>query len=118
MHCQLVKKLADKHLESYSRWLNVHINKQSVSSLCDWLKEEVAIKVKAVEMAHGLNQKRSGDLKLPAYNKGDKRSRTYLAGRDRPNQYGPTGGDTKPPVQFPSGLTMVFGNVINSNRSR
>ena len=40
LHSQLVRKLHDRHLECYSRWLNVHNKEPAVTSLCDWLKEE------------------------------------------------------------------------------
>ena len=41
LHSLLVKKLADKQLESYSRWLMEQKCERSVLSLRDWLKEEV-----------------------------------------------------------------------------
>ena len=49
-----MKKLADTQVESYSRWLREHKQEWSVLSLRDWLKEEVRIRVEAVEMAHGI----------------------------------------------------------------
>ncbi|CAB3989251.1 Hypothetical predicted protein, partial [Paramuricea clavata] len=57
LHGQLVKKLSGQQVESYSRWLNVYSKTPSVTDLCEWLKKEVAIKMEAVEMAHGLEQK-------------------------------------------------------------
>ena len=48
LHSLLVKKFAD------SRWLREHKKGRSVFSLRDWLKEEVRIRVKAVEMARGI----------------------------------------------------------------
>ena len=49
------------HSIDYSRWLREHIKKhRSVLSLRDWLKEEVRIRVEAVEMAHGIEAKTVG----------------------------------------------------------
>ena len=61
LHGQLVKKLSGQQVESYSRWLNVHNKAPSVIHLCEWLEKEVAIKMEAVEMAHGLEQKPVSD---------------------------------------------------------
>ena len=57
LHSLLVKKLADRQVESYSRWLREHKCERSVLSLRDWLKEEVKIRVEAVEMLHGVGSK-------------------------------------------------------------
>ena len=54
LHSLLVKKLADTQVESHSHWLGEHKQEQLVLSLRDWLKEEVWIRVEAVEMAHGI----------------------------------------------------------------
>ena len=54
LHSLLVKKLADSQVESYSRWLREHKKDKSVLTLRDWLKEEVRVRVEAVEMAHGI----------------------------------------------------------------
>ena len=54
LHSLLVKKLADSQVESYSRRLREHKQESSVLSLRYWLKEEVRIRVEAVEMAHGI----------------------------------------------------------------
>ncbi|CAB3989002.1 Hypothetical predicted protein, partial [Paramuricea clavata] len=91
LHGQLVKKLSGQQVESYSRWLNVHSKTPSVTDLCEWLKKEVAIKMEAVEMAHGLEQKPLSD---PPFKKGNgSRSRTFLTEADR---Y----GQQRPPCQF------------------
>jgi len=37
----MVKKFADRQVESYSRWLREHEKDRSVLSLRNWLKEEV-----------------------------------------------------------------------------
>ena len=56
----LVKKFADCHVVSYSRWLRQNKKDRSVFSLRDWLKEEVRIRVEAVEMAHGIEAETVG----------------------------------------------------------
>ena len=57
LHSLLVKKLADKQVESCSRWLMEQKCEMSVLTLRDWLKEEVKIRVEAVEMSHGIDLK-------------------------------------------------------------
>ena len=52
LHSLLVKKFAHCQVVSYSRWLRENKKDRSVFSLRDWLKEEVRIRVEAVEMAH------------------------------------------------------------------
>jgi hypothetical protein len=54
LHSLLVKKLSDRHLEMYSRWLGEGSREQSVTSLSDWLKEEAKIRVEAMKMGHGV----------------------------------------------------------------
>lgn len=61
LHSLLVKKLSDRHLEMYSRWLGENDREQSVVSLRDWLKEEARIRIEALEMAHGFQQTPGGD---------------------------------------------------------
>jgi hypothetical protein len=91
LHGQLVKKLSGLQVESYSRWLNVHNKTPSVTNLCEWLKKEVAIKMEAVEMAHGLEQKPLSD---PSFKRGNGlRPRTFLTEVDK---Y----GQQRPPCQF------------------
>ena len=104
LHRQLVKKLSDRQLESYSRWLSTHSKEQSVICLCDWLKEEVTIKVEAAEMAYGLEQKYAESKGYQ--NKGDKpRFRSYRTGKQgsyesyQPNMSGNI-VDAKPPCAF------------------
>ena len=70
LHGQLVKKLSSQQVERYSRWLNMHSQTPSVTNLSDWLKKEVAIKMEAAEMAHGLEQKPLGD---PQFKRGKRR---------------------------------------------
>ena len=61
LHSLLVKKLAESQVERYSRWLREQNRERSVVSLKDWLKEEVRIRVEAVEMAYGLESKVKND---------------------------------------------------------
>ena len=56
-----MKKFADSQVEDYSRWLREHKKDRSVLSLRDWLKEEVRIRVEAVEMAHGIEAEAAGN---------------------------------------------------------
>ena len=60
LHSLLVKNFADSQVESYSRWLREHKKDRSVLSLRDWLKEEVRIRVEAVEMAHAIEAETVG----------------------------------------------------------
>ena len=61
LHSLLVKKLAESQVERYSRWLREQNRERSVVSLKDWLKEEVRIRVEAVEMADSLESKVKND---------------------------------------------------------
>ena len=81
LHGQLVKKLSNQQVESYSRWLNMHSKTPSVTNLCDWLKKEVAIKMEAAEMAHGLEQKPLGDSPFKRGN--GSRYRTFFTEVDK-----------------------------------
>jgi hypothetical protein len=54
LHSLLVKRLSVRRLGMYSTWLGEGIREQSVTSLSDWLKEEAKIRVKAMEMGHGV----------------------------------------------------------------
>ena len=60
LHSLLVKRLTDRQVESYSRWLGEKKREWSVLNLRDWLKEEVRIRVEAVEMVHGVVDKDDG----------------------------------------------------------
>ena len=82
LHSQLVKKLPGQQLESYSRWLNVHKEAPAVTSLCNWLKEEVAIKVEAKEMSHGLDEKSSQERRFNRGRHNDGRPRSYFTGAE------------------------------------
>ena len=54
LHSLLVKKLAENQVEKYSRSIQELTRERSVQSLKEWLKEEVLIRVEAMEMTHGL----------------------------------------------------------------
>ena len=92
LHGQLVKKLSSQQVESYSHWLNMHSKIPSVTNLSDWLKKEVAIKIEAAEMAHGLEQKPLGD---PQFKRGNgSRPRTFFTEVDKKSN------QLRPPCQF------------------
>ena len=57
LHSLMVKKLPDRQLENYSRWLNEHAREKSVTAFRDWLKDEVRFRVEAAEMANGIEPK-------------------------------------------------------------
>ena len=65
LHSRLVKKLPARNLECYSRWLSVNNKDPAVTSLPDWLKEEVEIRVEAKEMSHGLDDKPAPEQRFP-----------------------------------------------------
>lgn len=48
LHSLLVKKLSERQVENYSRWLSEQHKVRSVRALRDWLKEEVIIRVEAI----------------------------------------------------------------------
>ena len=55
LHSLMVKKLPDRQLENYSRWLNERARgKIRVTAFRDWLKDEVRFRVKGAEMANGI----------------------------------------------------------------
>ena len=84
--------MANQQVESYSRWLNMHNKTPSVTNLCDWLKKEVAIKMEAAEMAHGLEQKPLGDSPFKRGN--GSRSRTFFT------EVGKKSSQQRPPCLF------------------
>ena len=49
LHGVLVKKLGERQVESYSRWLRENKKERSVINFIEWLKEEVKIRVEAIE---------------------------------------------------------------------
>ena len=57
LHSLLVKKLPNRQLENYSRWLNERARQKSVISFRDGLKDEVRFRIEAAEMANGIEPK-------------------------------------------------------------
>jgi hypothetical protein len=111
LHGQLVKKLSGQQVESYSRWLNVHDRTPSVVNLCEWLKKEVAIKMEAVEIAHGLEQKSSDS---PFKRGSGLRPRTFFTDVEKH-------GQQKSPCQFCGQSNhpyMVLQEVCGIGRGR
>ena len=53
----MVKKLPDRQLENYSRWLDEREREKSVTAFRDWLKDEVRFRVEAAEMANEIEPK-------------------------------------------------------------
>ena len=83
MHSLLVKKLAENQVQEYSRWLQEQGQERSVLSLKDWLKEEVRIRVEAMEMAHGLTVTEKVDGWQPSNGNFNRRkSRNFHVGSD------------------------------------
>jgi len=78
LHSLLVKNLTERKLESYTRWMSEHDQARSVICLRDWLKEEVAIRVDAGEMAHGVDADGDKDHsgRIPKF-PGKKNRRTF-----------------------------------------
>ena len=65
LHSLMVKKLPDRQLENYSRWLNERAREKSVTAFRDWLRDEVRFRVEAAEMANGSEAKTFEHVKLP-----------------------------------------------------
>ena len=76
LYSLLVKKLTGHQLETYTRWMNEHSKERSVLSLRDWLKEEVSVRVEAIEMAHGIDpEERERNNRKPWIVKGGGRNK-------------------------------------------
>ncbi len=109
LHSLLVKKLTERLLESYTRWLSENSKERSVISLRDWLREEVAIRVEAVEMAYGLDNEDEVPYKGRITKDGGIGKKISLfAGSGDPrkrNQEGDPDGKRKPPCEFCGGST-------------
>ena len=107
-HSLLVKKLTDRQVESYSRWLGEQKLERSVLNLGDWLKEEVRIRVEAAEMVHGIVDKDAGKVDGSKGRIGSKfNGRAYFGG---------SGGRvviTSRRIRFVRGI-MEFGHVESS----
>ena len=65
LHSLMVKKLPDRQLENYSRWLNDRAREKSVTAFRDWLKDEVRFRVEAAEMANGIEPKTFEHIRPP-----------------------------------------------------
>ncbi|XP_074634307.1 uncharacterized protein LOC141892872 [Acropora palmata] len=76
LHSLLVKKLPDRQLENYSRWLNERARETSVVAFRDWLKDEVRFRVEAAEMAKGIESKPVEYVRPPRAMKYQEQSRT------------------------------------------
>ena len=76
LHSLLVKKLPDRQLENYSRWLNERARETSVVAFRDWLKDEVRFRVEAAEMANGIESKPVEYVRPPRALKYQQQSRT------------------------------------------
>jgi hypothetical protein len=67
LHSILVKKLTEQQLECYTIWMSENSKERFVTVLRDWLKEEVSIRVDAVEMAYGVDGE--GEVKVKGISK-------------------------------------------------
>jgi hypothetical protein len=109
LHSLLVKKLTERLLESYTRWLSENSKERSVISLRDWLREEVAIRVEAVEMAYGLDNEDEVPYKGRITKDGGiGKKRSLFSGSGDPrkrNQEGDPDWKRKPPCEFCGGST-------------
>ena len=65
LHSLLVKKLTNRQLENYSRWLNERARQKSVIAFRDWLKDEVIFQIEAAEMANGIELKPVDHVRPP-----------------------------------------------------
>ena len=65
LHSLMVKKLPDRQLENYSRWLNERAREKSVTAFRDWLKDEARFRVEAAEMANGIELKTFEHVRPP-----------------------------------------------------
>ena len=65
LHSLMVKKLPDRQLENYSRWLDEREREKSVTAFRDWLKDEVRFRVEAAEMANGIEPKTFEHVRPP-----------------------------------------------------
>ncbi|XP_067016989.1 uncharacterized protein [Acropora muricata] len=93
LHSLLVKKLPDRQLENYSRWLNERARETSVVVFRDWLKDEVRFRVEAAEMANGIESEPVEYVRPPRALKYQEQSRTRnlhaVATRNEPRNMKP-----------------------------
>ena len=64
LHGLFVRKLGERQVESYSRWLKENKKERWVVNFNEWLKEEVRVRVEAKEMVHGLEVESRQDENL------------------------------------------------------
>ena len=121
LHSLLVKKLTERLLESYTRWLSENSKERSVISLRDWLREEVAIRVEAVEMAYGLDNEDEVPYKGRITKDGGiGKKRSLFSGSGDPrkrNQEGDPDWKRKSRASFVEVRLMVFGPADPFNKS-
>ena len=107
LYSLFVKKLAGHQLENYTRWMNEHSKDRSVLSLRDWLKEEVSIRVEAIEVAHGIDSEESERYNRKQYlTKGGRSnpSSFFMASSNQRNSaFNEDNSPKKPPCTFCSG---------------
>ena len=108
LYSLLVKKLTGWQLEAYTRWMNEHKNERSVLSLRDWLKEEVSVRVEAIEMAHGLDKEdddKNSRKPYPPKFGGEKTPSSFFTDSGQEVNSGKDRNPTpKPPCTFCKGL--------------
>ena len=105
LHSFLVKKLAERQVENYSRWLSEKQKVRSVKTLRDWLKGEVTIRVEATEMAQGVDSKpREDDRTRSKFNPNERgyRPRTMFTSKEV------SSSDRKPPCVVCGGNHEVW----------
>ena len=110
LHSLLVKKLSERQVETYSRWLSEQQKERTVLTLRDWLKEEVYIRVEAAEMAQGVDprSKENEGARNRPFNRGY-RTRTMFTSRDVNNRNGGVGNtQSKPPCVMCEGNHGVW----------
>ena len=86
LHNLLVKKLPDRQLENYSRWLNERARETSVVAFRDWLKDEVRFRVEAAEMANGIESKPVEYVRPPRALRYQEQSRILMPSQREMNQ--------------------------------
>ena len=92
-------------LSGYSRSLSENNEDPAVTSLNEWLKKEVAIRVEAKEMSHGLQDKPPSEQRFPRRKFDDRKPRAFYTGnndedRNKSNIVGSDERLKKPPCIF------------------
>lgn len=112
LHSLLAKKMSDQQLEKYTRWMSEHHRERSVLSLRDWLKEEVAIRVEAIEMAHGVRAKNvdtSNFSRAPRQQENRVKTRSHFTtARAAISTYEEKEGKRKPPCALCEGSHGIW----------